>query len=323
MLQPIVRFSRRPGTKSQRFLWGTLVAGLLVLAGCGGGRKNVSSFQDATLSDSGFGGAPASAPAAKEMAKSAAGNAPGAGASARQIVQAVSSTPRKIIYTAEVSLVAENLTTAQNRLLQLVKTHKGYIAETQIGGSSGSPRQGRWKVRVPESQYESFMAQVAKMGELQTVHADSKDVSEEYYDVEARISNKQVEERRLVKHLEQSTAKLRDILEVEREISRVRGEIEQLQGRLRVLANLTALTTITITINEIKDYVPPAPPTFSAQIARAFATSLGMLRDVGKTAVLSVVALVPWLVVFGVPAACVWLLMRRRGKARTKPGTPS
>jgi hypothetical protein len=316
MLQPIVQFSRKPNARSRKFLWGLLAAGLMVLAGCGSA-GNAPPRESADMAPSG-----AASTAASE-AKSAAGNAAGAGASVKQIVQAVSMTPRKIIYTAEVSLVAENLTTAQNRLLQLVKTHKGYVAETQVGGNSGSPRQGSWKVRVPESQYESFMAQVARMGELQTVHSDSKDVSEEYYDIEARISNKQVEERRLVKLLEQATGKLREILEVEREISRVRGEIEQMQGRLRVLANLSALTTITITINEIKDYVPPAPPTFSAQIARAFATSLGMLRDLGKTAVLAAVGLAPWIVVFGLPAAFIWLLLRRRIARRTKPGTPS
>ena len=81
---------------------------------------------------------------------------------------------------------------------------------------------------------------------------DSQDVTEEYYDVEARIKNKRVEEERLLKHLEQSTGKLEDILKVEKEISRVRGEIERQQGRLQYLDKLSALTTVTITLHERK-----------------------------------------------------------------------
>ena len=73
----------------------------------------------------------------------------------------------------------------------------------------------------------------------------------------ARIKNKQVEEQRLQDLLKKATGKLSEILQVEKELSRVRGEIEQLQGRIRVLANLSSLTTITLTMREIKDYVPP------------------------------------------------------------------
>lgn len=272
----------------------------LLPGGCAGGEEpadvSVTSSSDSGSSSAGSGAAAPAAPT-------------GTGAT---IVKTVSSVPRKIIYTAEVTLVAETLSAAQQKLLKLVKTHQGYIAETEVGGSSGSPRTGRWKVRVPVDQYDAFMAAVAKLGELQTIRSNSQDVSAEYYDIEARLSNKRVEERRLVAHLEKSTARLRDILEVEREISRVRGEIEQMQGRLRVLSNQTELTTVTVSINEVKDYVPPAPPTFQAQIARTFQKSMDGLRDFVKTCVLVIVALSPLLVIFGLIAVPFWLFKRRR-----------
>jgi tellurite resistance protein len=66
---------------------------------------------------------------------------------------------------------------------------------------------------------------------VRSLNSDAQDVTEEFYDVDARLRNKRVEEQRLVEHLKKSTARLQDILAVEREISRVRGEIEQMEGR--------------------------------------------------------------------------------------------
>lgn len=219
---------------------------------------------------------------------------------------------RKIIYTATLSLVVEELSSAQKNLANLVRQRGGYIAETNVGGSSGSPRNGTWKVRVPVEQYESFMAAASALGELQNVQSNSDDVSAEFYDVEARIKNKKVEEARLIQLLKNATGKLREILEVEKEISRVRGEIEQMQGRLRVLSDLTSLTTITISMNEIKNYVPPAPPTFGTEIARSFNDSIGGMATLGKNLLLALVAFLPWIVVLALPFALLLRVLRRR-----------
>ena len=272
--------------------------GLFTHSGCGGGEESAGD-DAASTADAG----------AEPSAVTAEAGAEAASVKTAKAVSAV--IPRKIIYTAQVQLVAENLTAAQTKLARLVKAHKGYVDETNIGGTAGSPRQGTWKVRVPVEEYEAFISAVTRLGELQTIHSDSQDVSAEYYDLEARLSNKRVEERRLISHLEKSTARLQDILAVEREISRVRGEIEQMQGRLRLLANLTALTTVTVTINEIKNYVPPAPPTFGAQLARTFQKSLGGLTEAGKGLIILVVAVVPWLVVLVLLAIPAWLIKRR------------
>jgi len=228
------------------------------------------------------------------------------------VAKNASAIPRKIIYTADISLAVEKLNPAQQKLLTLVRQAKGYVAETEINGQTGAPRTGRWKVRVPVDGYQSFLDAVTKIGEVQTVNTGSDDVSEEYYDIEARLRNKRVEEQRLIDHLKKSTAKLSDILAVEKEISRVRGEIEQMEGRLRVLANLTSLTTLTITLNEIKNYVPPAPVTFGTEIARSFQSSLGGLINFGKGVVISLVALFPWLVVFAIIVIPIWKFRRRK-----------
>ncbi len=293
--------------KTSLLLWAALLA--LLLSGCGASENAPMSGEAVAPS------AASSAEAAADSGASGGPKAKGAPGSVGTIAQAVSTTQRKIIYTATVDLVVENLSNGQTKLTNLVKANGGYIAETNVGGNSGEQRTGSWKVRVPVDKYEAFMAGAQKLGELQSINSSSQDVTAEYYDVSARIQNKQVEEKRLQVLLEKATGKLSEILQVEKELSRVRGEIEQLQGRIRVLANLSALTTITITMREIKDYVPPAPPTFATQIARQFQGSLGVMRDAGRGLVLFGAALLPWLPVLALVGFPVWRIWKKSKKA--------
>jgi predicted nuclease with TOPRIM domain len=163
-------------------------------------------------------------------------------------------------------------------------------------------------VRVPVERYKEFLAAVRELGEVRSITSDSKDVTAEFFDVDARVRNKQREEERLLKLLEEATGKLNDILEVERELSRVRGEIEQLQGRLRVLKDLTSLTTIDIRIDEIKDYVPESPegPSYWTRVRRAFSNSISELVAAAQAVSIAIVAAAPWL---GVALVFVLLIL--------------
>lgn len=295
-----------------RALCAAALMSVLFFAGCAGSPEEASTGSEPMAAS----GEAAPNEMANKAAAGAASGAPAAGTA--QLIKAAASVPRKIIYNAKVELVSDNFGTAQQSLLRLVKTHRGYISDTNVSGTTGAPRQGSWTIRIPETQFEPFMAAVTKLGELQTTQTDSQDVTEEFYDLQARISNKQVEEKRLIEHLNRSTAKLSDILQVEKELSRVRGEIEQMQGRLRLLANLTSLTTVTVTIREVKDYVAPKPATFNTQIARTFSESLGQLGAFGKSIILIFVALLPWLFVMLIGAVPLYFVARRQQKSQKK-----
>ncbi|RUL85711.1 DUF4349 domain-containing protein [Tautonia sociabilis] len=218
---------------------------------------------------------------------------------------------RKIIYDAQIELLVEDLDPTADRIAALVEEHSGYIAEQDLSGSPGSRRGGRWTLRVPVERFEDLVRDLLALGELQRNQRTSQDVTEQYYDIEARIRNKRVEEQTLLKILDERSGKLEDVLKVEVELSRVRGEIEQLEGRLRVLANLSSLATITLSVRERDDYepTPPIAPDFGTRIARAWASSLGQLQDLGENLVLFAVALTPWipLILIGLVAAFVLL----------------
>jgi hypothetical protein len=218
---------------------------------------------------------------------------------------------RKIIYNARVELVTEDLNKLESALIKLIGDNKAYVADSDRTGAAGATRHGTWKVRVPVDRYDPFVQSAVKLGELVSIKADSQDVSEEFFDLEAREAAKKIEEARLLKHLTDSTGKLEEILTVERELSRVRSEIERMEGRLRALGNLTSLATVTITVNEIKDYVPPQAPTLGTRLARTFWGSFETLQNFGESVLIGVVAIAPWLpliaIVLGIT---VWIFRR-------------
>lgn len=302
----------------RRFGWLMLVA---VVVGCGA-RSYDSAFPSGELARSAIPTSPSEgyvAYAAKEakapaMMAGMAGEPP-RGATGEEAPQAgvvPPGLPRKIIYNADIGLVVENFAAVEPRLTELVGKYNGYIADQNLEGSPGAQRSGRWKVRVPVDAFESFLADITALGELERKHRTSEDVSEQFYDLEARIKNKKVEEDRLIKILEENTGKIEDILKVEVELTRVRGEIEQMQGRMRVLENLTALTTVTISVREREKYQPPPPvaASFPVQIERAFKGSLDRLIELGQAVVLFCVAAVVWLPLVALGTLLAWLLGR-------------
>lgn len=225
---------------------------------------------------------------------------------------------RKIIYTSQIEVLVADMASTQERLEVLIKSVReagGYLARLDISGRSGNYRHSTWTVRVPLAKFDQFVAEVEGLGTLWRHSREAQDVTDAYADLDARLRNKQTSEVRLLSHL-QKTGELKDTLEVERELSRVRGEIEQLQGQLNLLKNKTDLATVTVTLFERETYAPLSDPDFSSQIYRTFDSSRRGLVLCGKVAVLAIVALTPWLLI-----ACVFivpglLILRRRRISR-------
>lgn len=229
---------------------------------------------------------------------------------------------RKIIYNATLDLVVEDFTDVAARIEELAREHEAFIADSSISTATRRPRSGSWTIRVPVARYDEFLAAAGTLGELQRRTENSREVTAEFYDLQTRIRNKDLEEKRLLKHLQESTGKLEEILAVEKEISRVRTEMEQMQGQLRVLQDLTALSTVTLNVSELQGYVPVESPSFGTRISRAWTQSLDGLLTAAQLIVIAVVAVTPWLVVIFTPIVAAILLLRRllRRKRTTAAG---
>lgn len=208
---------------------------------------------------------------------------------------------RKIIHTAKLSIVVENFDPVESSIAKIVKDYGGFISDSNIDTKNKKRRRGDWTVRIPVSKFESFLDEAGSIGVPVSRSRNAQDVTEEYVDVEARIANKKKLEARILELLERPDDKIQHVIEVEKELGRVREEIERMEGRMRYLTDRIALTTVELTIWEEKEYRPAESPTFSNRIASAWGSSITRTQrgfeDFAVWAVANAFVLLAWLVV--------------------------
>jgi hypothetical protein len=270
-----------------------------------------------SVSDSGRTGA--TIPPAAELAEQTPNFLPADdddGVAAGELASTAEGLNRKIIYAAEIELAVENLTGVPDQVIALVRKFDAYVADSDVSGSTGDSRRATWKIRVPVTHFEAFTGAAKGLGELVRAGTSSRDVSEEYYDVDARIRNKTKEEERLLKLLEERPGKLEDVIAIERELSRVREELERMQARLRVLVDLTSMTTVELSIIEIREYQPAEAPTLATRIRRSFEGSLSSLVSTAEGLLIALVAVAPWLPVLAVVLCPAYFAVRRARRSQ-------
>jgi hypothetical protein len=155
-----------------------------------------------------------------------------------------------IIRTGSAFLEVDSLESAIAQVRGLALAAGGYVANSAIQTGEGQQRQATLEIKVPSSRYDQAVGGLAAIGKLISSSTNALDVGEEFVDVTARVANARRMEERLVNLLATRTGKLEDVLAVERELARVREEIERYEGRLRYLRTQVAMSTLTVTVSE-------------------------------------------------------------------------
>lgn len=221
---------------------------------------------------------------------------------------------RKIVYVADLSVVVEDVAAAEKRILLLVKELGGYVAEAVVNRTQGQELSGRWKVRIPDAKFDAFLTEVSKLGVVESRNQTTQDVTEEFVDLEAQVANKKELEKRVLDLLEKSTGAIADVIAVEQQLGRIRGEIERMEGRIKYLANQTDMTTVSIALREEQEYVPEAAPTFPSRLAEAWGDSLASLKAFGERLLVAAVVAAPWIAVASVVLVPSYWLVARHGR---------
>jgi hypothetical protein len=217
---------------------------------------------------------------------------------------------RKLIRTGQLTVEVASYAKAAEEVNRVAERHGGYVSDTRSSQDDRDAQQGAITLRVPAERFAVVMAELKKLGRTRGESVGTQDVTKAYADLETRLRVKRETVERLREILRGRTAKLSDVLEVERELARLTEEIEQLEGERRFYDNQLSLSTITLALHEPQAVVHGG---FLDPIRRAFRDSLDVLAGSVAALVYAVAVLIPWVIV-------IWPLWRivRAARARRK-----
>src|SRR5438445_5399311 len=164
---------------------------------------------------------------------------------------------RKLIRNAIVELEILSFDNAVQKITAVANEEHGYIATTDSEKQANGKRRGQVVVKVQPENLDRFLQKIRSLGELKNQTLGTEDVTKAYFDTDARLKNAHVMEQRLIDMLKIKTGKVSDLLQVEKELGRVREEIEKMQGELKYWDSQVQFATVTISLAE-KDMEEPA-----------------------------------------------------------------
>jgi hypothetical protein len=164
---------------------------------------------------------------------------------------------RKLIRNATVELEIVNFDNALQKITAFASDEHGYVATTDSKKQANGKLRGQIVVKVLPENLDRFLQKIRSLGELKNQTLGTEDVTKAYFDTDARLKNAHVMEQRLIDMLKTKTGKVSDLLQVEKELGRVREEIEKMQGELKYWDSQVQFATVKISLAE-KDMEEPA-----------------------------------------------------------------
>jgi len=215
-----------------------------------------------------------------------------------------------VIRTGQTSIEVDSLERAVSQVRLLAGRIGGYVANTTVQTGRSQLRSATLEVKIPADRFDDGLGGLAGLGKVESVNVNAEDVGEEFTDVIARMGNARRLESRLIALLATRTGKLKDVLDVEQQLARVREEIERYEGRLRYLHAHAVLSTLTIYVHEPLPVVGRAG---SSVIGEAFKQAWRNFVALLAACIRGLGIVLP----LGVVATAGWLSLRRWQRARS------
>lgn len=204
---------------------------------------------------------------------------------------------RMIIRTGAMSLETENFTETEKTITELASRFSGYITNSGSSVNTSGKRQGTVEARIPSQNFDNFISEAENSGKVISLNINGNDITEEYIDTDARCKTQKALEERLIKLLEEKTAKLTDVVEVEEKLADVRAQIESMEGRMRFLKSQSDYSTLTVSIFEPSLLQTSTGGGFFYEIEDAFGKGLNGFTEVLSGLITFIVAFSPLLII--------------------------
>lgn len=222
-----------------------------------------------------------------------------------------------LIRNGDVSIQVDSVQRSIDAVRALAASLGGYVGNVSMMTGEHQVHSATLEMKVPAARFDDAMAGVKPLGEVERSNASAEDVGEEFVDVSARVANGKRLEQRLVTLLETRTGKLVDVLAIERELARVREEIERQEGRIRYLSARIAMSTIMVTVHEKAPLVATTPGTNAIRTA-----VIGMWRNMVHVVAFGIEFL-GVLIPPAILAGLLWIFWRRSRRRPPESLQPS
>jgi Domain of unknown function (DUF4349)/Putative zinc-finger len=222
-----------------------------------------------------------------------------------------------IARNVSLTIVTKDFASARASLEAILARHHGYSAQLTASTSENAPRSITASLRVPADELAATLAELKSLGHVETESQSGEEVTQQHADLVARLKNSHETEHRLQAILLQRTGKVADVLAVEQEISRVRGEIEQMEAEQKSLEHRVDFATVEMRVSE--EYKAKLDNSFPSASTRVHNSLVAGYKSAAETLLGFVLffaesgpTLLIWLVIILVPAL---LLVRRYRRA--------
>lgn len=179
----------------------------------------------------------------------------------------------QIIRTADLTLQVKSFQKAYDRAVSICGSVGGYVTNSSAETEEKTPTSGTMVIRVPVDAFDRAVKRLSDLGVVKSRNVNGEDVTGEVVDLQSHLRNKRAEEQQYLDIMNRAK-RVMDVVTVSNELYRVRGEIEEAEGRLKYLKSAAAMSTINLSLGE-KEKVKPAPTSSIGGALSNAAASLG------------------------------------------------
>ena len=207
-----------------------------------------------------------------------------------------------IVQTASITILASNYDQVSAAIEHITAQHGGYVQDMTADTRTGMARSVSATLRVPDKQLEALLADLRKLGHVEQETRNNQEIADQYIDLTARLKTARATERRVIELLGWRTGKLSDVLDAERELARIRGEIESMDGQRANMEHQVSYATVQVQLNE--EYREQLNPETFSTGTRIRNSLVEGFRNLGS----SVASLLVFLFAYG-PSILFWLAL--------------
>lgn len=233
-------------------------------------------------------------------------------------------TNQKLIRTVHMEAETDDLDILLSNVENRVAALGGYIEHRQVYNGSQSEyrriRNASLTIRIPAPQLDAFVSHVTENANIVSTNESAEDVTLTYVEVEGRVTALQTQQARLLELLAQAET-MEDLLTIERELTDVRTELEQMQSKLRLYDNLVDYGTVHLSVQEVKEYtqVQEEEPTFWERISEGFNESMENVGEGALNALILFITSIPYFLPLIIVTAITLIILRFTVWRKKKP----